>query len=49
MGASVVIKLGLQLAALLVRLPILLFQLSVPVLEGVSLADEVLNVDLQVL
>ena len=49
MSTSVVIKLGLKLAALLICLTILLLQLSVPILESISLTDEVLNINLQVL
>ena len=49
MSTSVVIKLGLKLAALLICLTILLLQLSIPILESISLTDEVLNINLQVL
>ena len=48
MGTSVVIKLGLQLTAFLICLPILILQLSIPVLESVSFTNKVLNIDLKI-
>ena len=48
MGTSVVIKLGLQLTAFLICLPILILKLSIPVLKSVSLTNKVLNIDLQI-